>query len=307
MAYYWVNIGDSQEEVEKHNFLWAPEYGINKNGKRFVNASWKPVPKVKSGDVIICHSSKHVVYLAQATSDAYPHQRPDTRTYDKWKLEGFKIDVELIVLPQPIKNAEFKNEIIDRFNSSCVPKLFNSRREVGENYMVSIPEAVADIVLSAVGEAASKIHRPIRSDEDAAKKKKRKRKAYLERQKQAIVNARIGQGQFRKDVLELWDNTCPVTNITIPELLIASHIVSWALSDDQEKVDGYNGLPLSPNADKLFDKGLISFSDNGEILISPSLPIKTLNALGISEHTVINGLTGEHAYYLGRHREIYGF
>ncbi|TMX39731.1 HNH endonuclease [Vibrio rotiferianus] len=307
MAYYWVNIGDSHEEVEKHNFLWAPEYGINKNGKRFVDAGWKPVPKVKSGDVIICHNNKHVVYLAQATSNAYPHQRPDTRTYDKWKNEGFKIEINLIVLPRPINNAEFKDEIIDRFNSSCVPKLFTSRREVGENYMISIPEAVADIVLSAVGDAALQIKRPSRTNEETAKKKTRKRKADVEREKQTIVNARVGQGQFRKDVLELWNNTCPVTQVAMPELLIASHIVSWALSDDDEKIDGYNGLPLSPNVDKLFDKGLISFTDNGEILISPSLPLETLQALGINKNTVITGLTEEHAYYLGRHREIYGF
>ncbi|CAH1540055.1 hypothetical protein VHARVF571_480040 [Vibrio harveyi] len=65
--------------------------------------------------------------------------------------------------------------------------------------------------------------------------------------------------------------------------------------------------PLSPNADKLFDKGLISFSDRGEILISPTLPIESLNALDISEHSVINSLTEEHAYYLSRHREIFGF
>lgn len=307
MAYYWVNIGSSQEEVEKYNFLWAPEYGIDKNGNKFVTASWKPVPKVKSGDVIICHSNKHVVYLAQATSNAYPHQRPDTRTYDKWKPEGFKIDVDLIVLSQPINNAEFKDEIIDRFNSLCVPKLFNSRRQVGENYMVSIPEAVADLVLSAVGEAASKIKRLNLNSEGAAKKKKRKRKADVEREKQTIVNARVGQGQFRRDVLDIWSNTCPVTNISTPGLLIASHIVSWALSNDEEKIDGYNGLPLSPNADKLFDKGLISFSDSGQLLVSPSLAISTLNALGINEQTKIEGLTKEHTYYLGRHRNIFGY
>lgn len=108
-------------------------------------------------------------------------------------------------------------------------------------------------------------------------------------------------------MLDIWNQTCPVTKVALPELLIASHIVSWVLSDDDEKVDGYNGFPFVPNVYKLFDKGLISFADDGLLLISPHLSVATLNALGIREDTKIAGLTEEHIFYLAKHRNTYGF
>ncbi len=209
-------------------------------------------------------------------------------------------------MERSVPTDEFKHHIIERFNEQCEPKLFNIEGNATQNYMVSIPEAVAGIILSSL-DSVNLDDLKQTSKPTADSKGRKKRKATKGGVRQSRSNARIGQGAFRDEVLDIWNNTCPVTNVTIPELLIASHIVSWALSDDEEKIDGYNGLPLSPNADKLFDKGLISFSDNGEILVSSSLPLATLRALGISENKVITGLTEEHAYYLGRHRKIYGF
>ena len=52
------------------------------------------------------------------------------------------------------------------------------------------------------------------------------------------------------------------------ELLVASHIKPWSISDANEKLDIHNGLLMCPNHDKLFDRGYISFDDTGRILIS---------------------------------------
>ncbi len=92
-----------------------------------------------------------------------------------------------------------------------------------------------------------------------------------------------------------------------PELLIASHIVSWQLSNDEEKLDKFNGLPLSPNIDKLFDKGFISFSDNGKILIHESITSEILSQLGIDRSSKIEKLRDKNLFYLKKHREIHGF
>ncbi|HAS6319066.1 TPA: HNH endonuclease [Vibrio vulnificus] len=306
MAYYWVNLGVSYKEVRDYKFLWAPSHSYTANGEKTVKGGWGHVPKIKRDDIIICHENKRVIYVAQALEDAYPAPRPASRTYDEWKKEGNKVDVNLIVLERPVSTSEFKHHIIERFNDQCEPKLFNVDGNATQNYMVAIPEAVAGIILSSLDSVNLDVLKPTKKL-NAGSKGRNKRKATKGGVRLSRSNARIGQGAFRDEVLDMWNDTCPVTSVSMPELLIASHIVPWALSDDDEKIDGYNGLPLSPNVDKLFDKGLISFSDNGEILISPSLPLETLRALGISENTLIIGLTEEHAYYLGRHREIYGF
>ena len=78
-----------------------------------------------------------------------------------------------------------------------------------------------------------------------------------------LINARRGQGLFREDLMQIWDGACAVTNLDCPELLIASHIRPWRASNVKQKLNGYNGLMLCANLDRLFDIGLISFADNG--------------------------------------------
>lgn len=82
-----------------------------------------------------------------------------------------------------------------------------------------------------------------------------------------IGRARLGQGKYRDALLEECI-FCPITMINDERLLIASHIKPWAVSNDKEKVDPKNGLILSPLYDKLFDKGLISFTDDKRLIVS---------------------------------------
>ncbi|MFJ5357445.1 HNH endonuclease [Pectobacterium sp. CHL-2024] len=84
--------------------------------------------------------------------------------------------------------------------------------------------------------------------------------------KKQLINARLGQGSFRREVLTKYPK-CPITGVSMPELLRASHIKPWRKSDPKERLDPYNGIMLSPHVDVLFDKGYISFSDDGSILI----------------------------------------
>lgn len=306
MAYYWVNLGVSYKEVRDFKFLWAPSHTYTASGEKTVKAGWGHVPNIKKDDVIICHENKRIIYVAQALDDAYPALRPESRTYDEWKKEGNKVDVNLIVLERPVSTDEFKHHIIERFNEQCEPKLFTVDGNATQNYMVAIPESVASIVLSSLDSAnLGLLKQPSKPSGDT--KRRKKRKVIKGGVRSARSKARIGQGAFRDEVLDIWNQTCPVTKVALPELLIASHIVSWVLSDDDEKVDGYNGFPFVPNVDKLFDKGLISFADDGLLLISPHLSVATLNALGIREDTKISGLTEEHTFYLAKHRSTYGF
>lgn len=88
---------------------------------------------------------------------------------------------------------------------------------------------------------------------------------------ECLASARIGQGGFRRALLRRFGETCQVTGITNPDLLIASHIKPWNVCSNSERLDSQNGLLLSPLIDRLFDRGLITFSDEGQLITSPKL------------------------------------
>lgn len=119
-------------------------------------------------------------------------------------------------------------------------------------------------------------------------------------EKEAIVAARIGQTRFRKNVLASWNNCCCVTRSTL--FVVASHIKPWATSTDEERLDSFNGLALSPNLDKAFDSGMISFANSGNVILSPRLG-QDAPRLGISGRETISGLHERYLKYLDYHRE----
>jgi hypothetical protein len=97
-------------------------------------------------------------------------------------------------------------------------------------------------------------------------------------EKKRLINARLGQGDFRKDVIAK-EMKCRLTGVKNIDFLIASHIKPWCKSNRFEKLDGYNGLLLSPHVDRLFDRGWITFSNEGKVLIAKAAEeiIKTWN------------------------------
>jgi len=121
-----------------------------------------------------------------------------------------------------------------------------------------------------------------------------------ETEKQQLVKARIGQGQFRDQLLSYWRRCC-LTGCDLQGVLRASHIKPWRASTNAERLDLFNGLLLSPNMDALFDKGLISFQDTGEIIVSSQLSDSSLKSLGFTTKMRV-ALKPEHAKYLAYHR-----
>lgn len=117
-------------------------------------------------------------------------------------------------------------------------------------------------------------------------------------EKTALIKSRTGQGAFRDKVLLHWTG-CAVTGFSDTSLLVASHIKPWKKSTNSERLDQWNGLLLSPNLDKAFDKGFITFETNGCIRLS------TLFAdaakLGINPSMNIM-LRPEHEKYMVHHR-----
>ena len=122
-----------------------------------------------------------------------------------------------------------------------------------------------------------------------------------------LVVQRIGQDVFRDALMQYWGGRCPMTGISDPDLLRASHIVAWAeCDDDAHRLDVHNGLLLSALWDAAFDRGLISFDDDGGVLASPRLSQEGREALGLEVVLFIPGLTDSHLANLRRHRERFG-
>ncbi len=123
-----------------------------------------------------------------------------------------------------------------------------------------------------------------------------------ETERQAVVSARRGQGRYRNDLLNLWVN-CAVTGCTVERLLRSSHLKPWKLSSNAERLNPFNGLLLTPNLDIALDRWLISFTDEGSILISSSLNAKDAVALGLHGGMKLQFVKPEHKPFLSYHRE----
>lgn len=121
-----------------------------------------------------------------------------------------------------------------------------------------------------------------------------------ESEKDVLVKYRLGQSKFRKDLIDHWGG-CSINGLVKTDLLIASHIKPYRECNDDEKYDVFNGLLLTPNYDVLFDKFLISFNQQGKIMISNKISQNDLEKLYIDKHSSII-LDSKHNKYLDYHR-----
>lgn len=105
-----------------------------------------------------------------------------------------------------------------------------------------------------------------------------------ETERKAVISARVGQGLFREQLIKKYDGRCIVTGVDDKRILLASHIRPWAVSTNEQRLSPENGLLLSPLYDKLFDGGLITFSDEGQIICSKELEKRNIDLLKIDRN-----------------------
>ena len=107
--------------------------------------------------------------------------------------------------------------------------------------------------------------------------------------------------------MDYWQRRCPLTGITDPALLRASHIVPWAeCESDAERLDVHNGLLLSALWDAAFDAGLVGFDGDGRVIASPRLTTAAIDALSPRLGATLRGLAEAHGVNLAWHRSKYG-
>lgn len=121
--------------------------------------------------------------------------------------------------------------------------------------------------------------------------------------KAALVNARVGQGLFRSQVLKEWGNCCAVTGSTTLDAIRASHIKPWRCCPDEERLDAANGLPFIASLDALFDAGLISFDSDGGLLVSEQLGPSERSIFSIADRSLKAVPSKATINYLTYHRQ----
>ena len=166
----------------------------------------------------------------------------------------------------------------------------NSRDEL-------VPQAA-----SFIGEIVEYVDPRLVEDKDVEEIKKSESDPSV---RQALIWARRGQGKFRANLIERWGG-CAVLKFNLADVLRASHIRPWKKCEGKnQKLDPDNGLLLSATLDALFDRGFISFKDDGGILISPRLSKEDRERLGLDESmTLSKPLRPEQSDYMKFHREF---
>lgn len=290
MAYWWVAQNRTYRHEVSNGYLWSPL--PDSFGNPF---HWANMGKVRTRDVILTYVKKQIYAIGVATSTAYESVRPFKRGPGiGWREEGWRVDVNFQQPPRRVVVPELADQLLAILPDKYSPLTYFGTGNQG--YLFSLPVQAALLLLEAaaiekVPEIQNPIVQGILESKDSVTAK------------EALVLSRVGQGKFRQDLIRVWKGRCCVTGLAVEDLLRASHIKPWRDSNNQERLDPYNGLLLSPNYDAAFDKGYITFMDDGRVQMSPRLSGQQIRQLGINPSFRIIGLREKHKPYLAYHRE----
>lgn len=294
MTRYWVvNQGKTFDDEFNGGYLWAPI--TNKIGRR--SPFYTNVTKVKSGDVIFSLVKGTIPAIGICEDEFTDCKNPLTAHKENWINDGWKIGVKFTKLDVPIEVKPHMARIMPLLPKECSPINKAGIAQQG-GYLSGISEELASLLRELSGSNFDEVV----VGEDAIEDGIRGRTDISTTEKKQLTTSRRGQGQYKKNVYEN-EKACRVTGLDDPRFLIASHIKPWAKSSDAEKLDGCNGLLLTPSVDKLFDRGDISFTDSGDILCSPSIPVATLQLLGVDIRKNVGRFNKRQCEYMAYHRD----
>jgi len=298
MRFWWVNQKQTYSHEFEGGYLWAPKF--DKAGATPVH--WQNMTLLQPGDIVFSYVNGVIRSVGIIVGHPEDSPQPDFgRSSSRWEREGYSAPVEYHELKED-------NRISPKHHlETILPLLPRKHSPIQDNgngnqgYLYSVPSEMAAVLLELIGDEAIDIVTGLAKDIATTQEDETQGEEVLHRgsnlptEKQQIVMARRGQGIFRSRVEQI-ESSCRVTKVATRSHLIASHIKPWAVSDDVEKLDGNNGLLLAPHIDHLFDKGFISFSDDGQIILSPFVSADLLNRWGIALNNVGSFSTAQKSY-----------
>ena len=209
---------------------------------------------------------------------------------------SFRIEAKYRDIEPPLEVSQIVSQLQPLLPARYSPLTRNGTGVQG--YLFGIPAAAGQLLLNRLDAEQQKVGKPTVD----AQIENGIRTANLDQTtKKALVDCRVGQGQFRDDLIEFWKGRCAITGADLIPILRASHIKPWRDSNNFERLDVFNGLLLTPNYDAAFDKGLISFNESGEIIFSKSLTASNAQILGLIAAARLSRIEPKHLPYLQHH------
>ena len=289
--YWWVNHKQTARQEIEGQYLWSPK--TSSNGAR--NQFYDNMRRANPGDLVLSFANGLIKWVGRVAEFAFTAPKPTEfgTTGPYWHNEGWLLPVFWTELDPPVR----PKAMIDVLGPLLPKKYSPIRPQTGDGnqgvYLAEIARPAFDAIVAASavnypllarGGANSLSFQAVKEMLDDRAERAIRGDAGLDSTvKEAVIQARRGQGRFRANV-ERIEKACRLTRITNPSLLIASHIKPWRSCDTaDERLDGMNGLLLTPDADLLFDRGFITFHDDGEVRVSPRFDNKDLRRLGLGD------------------------
>ncbi len=302
MNHWWVNQNQTYRQETEGGYLWSPKRRTN--GQRTPFCEY--MREVAPGDVVFSFANTRISDLGIARSHCYESPKPSEfgAAGNSWSQVGWRVDVAFTRLRSPIRPMDHRGVL-----AALLPERYSPlRAETGHGlqsvYLTKDPPAMAMALYRLIGHDASSVQDTAEAVglaaqadppaeavidhwEEIEEQSIRTSAQIGETERVALVLARRNQGVFRQNVQKV-EKSCHVTRVDRPEHLLVSHAKPWRDSSNDERLDGENGLLLTPTIDHLFDKGFISFEDQGRLIVSPVAHPASLRKMGIDPAEPVN-------------------
>jgi hypothetical protein len=277
--------------------------------------------EVMPGDMIFSFSNTNIRAIGIAASHAYeaPKPRELGQAGAYWNNIGWRIDVKFHELRLPTRPANHMTVLAPLLPTKYAPLRPNGAG-LQSVYLTRLPESFAAALMDLLGAEARNLvmgyyvaeEQPTYASSGAGLAQWEEHELQQvktdttlgETERQVIVLARRGQGVFKKRVMAL-EHACRITGVNREEHLRASHCKPWRDANNEERLDGENGLLLTPSMDHLFDRGFIGFDDNGQTIVSPVAHQESLIRMSLDPQRPLNvgSFSSGQRNYLAFHRE----
>jgi putative restriction endonuclease len=302
--FWWVNHKQTFKSEFEGGYIWSPK--ANRNGAR--NRTYDNLTQVNPGDVVISYADGQIKAIGIARQRYSEAAKPQAfgLTGANWADSGWLVPIEWTSLSLPVSPKAHIDRIQPLLPKKSSPLQANGNGNQG-CYLAAISSELGGLVLDIAGQnspdALQNISDLTQSIEaDIAENRIQNAVDIPETEKEQLIRSRRGQGIFRQRALAI-ESQCRLTGVNDRSFLIASHIKPWKDCANDERLDGNNGLMLAPHIDKLFDRGWISFRDNGDLLTAPGVE-QVMNAWNVNPNKNVGKFHPEQCLYLNHHRNV---
>lgn len=302
--YWWVNHKQTFIAETEGGYIWSPK--ANSDGA--FNQTYLNLTLVQPGDVVFSYANTKIQAVGVASGACREAAKPTDfgAAGEGWAKTGWKVPIEWEMLSSPVIPKEHIDAIAPLLPVKNAPIKPNGNGNE-RCYLASISSSLGELLLALTRDGEAPIlERSEEAQREAEADQAEKEIAdtpISDTEKEQLIKARRGQGTFRNNV-ERHEHTCRLTGLTDKRFLVASHVKPWAKCEsNKERLDGSNGLFLAPHADKLFDGGWITFTDDGQILCACFDVEVVLRTWGIDPARSVGKFTTKQAEYLAYHRD----